>query len=504
MDSILLFPPGPSVAGSQLQLGTYLMWDPGADYGAQALIQSIEATNALRDGGAFALRNVGPRKMSFPLLLRDVPGQTLLQTEGLLRRWSTNGAAVAVQTETTPSGQAMFFDVIDGRWEPDYDGFENRSGHRKGTLFLDTQPWGYWPTMMLIASSASVGGPGILPFTGSFIGDAPGLGELFIVPTTATSYGPNMKTEMLAWSFSARPSFQAFWPAGSLIGGLATFFNYPGTLIGDAFAPASQAIRTVPTQINTTFAGMVAAAIPATLEPAYRGRFRLFAFARFGPSQAAPWLVTADAAAGSYAFTAVGIPGGLASSNPIATLPVAVASNGSLGGQGASPAYSVLDLGEIGLPLVASQQNSLQIRLWGEPPVSSVVANTFFDVGGIYLLPVDGAAGILTRGLNQPSLNASSNTGFQGNFYQSALTGDAFITLPTSVVGSISPVKDARAFYRGGLPLVGASQIQLDLLQAGWRIQDGTPSAQPPLRSQPHFASVSVRYRPSFQFLYGL
>ena len=61
MDSILIFPPGPSVAGSQLQIGTYLMYDPGADYGAKGLIQSIESQNALHDGGVFAYRNVGPR-----------------------------------------------------------------------------------------------------------------------------------------------------------------------------------------------------------------------------------------------------------------------------------------------------------------------------------------------------------------------------------------------------------------------------------------------------------
>src|SRR5262252_5872339 len=223
MDSVLIFPPGPSVAGSQLQIGTYLMWDPGADYGAQGLIQSIESMNALRDGGVFAFRDTNLRKMSFPLLLRDVPGQTLLQTESLLRNWTTAGAKVAVQTETTPSGQAVFFDVADGRWEPDYDGFENRAGRRRGTLFLVTQPWGYWPTEMLLASAASIGNFGQMAVNGaSVIGDVNPLAHIAVAPTVASNYAnaslanfspTNIQWEpdMIAVSLGARPSFTSFF-----------------------------------------------------------------------------------------------------------------------------------------------------------------------------------------------------------------------------------------------------------------------------------------------------
>lgn len=490
------------------------MWDPGADYGAQGLIQSMETSNALRDGGAFSYRSVGPRKMSFPLLLRDVPGQTLLQTESLLREWTTAGAYVAIQPETVASGEAVFFDVLDGRWEPDYDGYLNRAGRRRGTLYLDTQPFGYWPTMILLASAASIGGPGVMTLNtgGSYIGDAPGLGELFIAPTSATSYGISQKTETIAWSLGARPSFQAFWPAASLIAFTDTM---PATLFGDKYAPASQTLRFIATDTTLYLlqTGLAAAAIPAALESAYRGRFRFFAWARFGPSQGIPYTVSGDVGGPSYQFTPLGMAY-LASAAPVATVPVSVASWGQLGGQGASPAFSLIDLGEIGLPLVASQPNDLQLRIWGVPaqPIpgggiagaTTLIASSTVDIGGFYLQPLDGAAGLLPRGLYQPTYNSTTGVGFQGRFYQSAVTRDAYVTMPTSTLASLSPVRNALTFFRGALPIVGATTLQLDLLLAGKRIQNGTPSNQPPLRSEPAFAQVSVRYRPTFQFLHGL
>jgi hypothetical protein len=108
----------------------------------------------------------------------------------------------------------------------------------------------------------------------------------------------------------------------------------------------------------------------------------------------------------------------------------------------------------------------------------------------------------LPRGLNQPSYGIAG--GFQGRFYQTALTGDTFITTPTSVVGSVGPARDGRGFYRGVLPIVGATALQLDLLLAGKRIEAESPDKQPGIRSAPPYAQVSVRYRPQFQFMYGL
>ena len=87
--------------------------------------------------------------------------------EGMLARAAMPGAIVGVQPENVPSAQAVYFDVIDGRYETEHNIFHNRIGVRKGTLYLDTQPYGYWPTEILLASAASVGWSGALAVNGA-------------------------------------------------------------------------------------------------------------------------------------------------------------------------------------------------------------------------------------------------------------------------------------------------------------------------------------------------
>jgi hypothetical protein len=447
--------------------------------------------------------------MAFPLLLRDVPGQTLLQTETLLRRWTTAGAAVAVQTETTPSGQAVFFDVLDGRWEPDYDGFLNRAGRRRGTLYLDTQPWGYWPTEILLASAASIGFIGAVPINAgaSLIGDVPPLAHIVISPTVASSYA-GFVPDMLAVSLGARPSFVPFIPAASLTG--LTFGTIPNrilpSLIGDAFAPGSQAWAFSGTWnpglgvaggiTNWGFALHTGSLIGTALEPAYRGRFRIFGFMRNVSSQAAHIFSIADAQryGGGSQFNA------LASGNQLATVYPNTGTLASYSNQiySASPAYSVLDMGEITLPPVASGVvGGEMLRVFMNAP-TTMPATVL--VAGLFLLPVDGAAGVLTGGLTVPSMTSALATlgsaEFNANWVEAVtLTLGA----PGGVGGPGQPAVDGRALYRG-LPLrLGASTSQLVFMT-------GDRSIVPQVVAQGNveYARVSVSYRPSFQFLYGL
>ena len=82
------------------------------------------------------------------------------------------------------------------------------------------------------------------------------------------------------------------------------------------------------------------------------------------------------------------------------------------------------------------------------------------------------------------------------------ITGEALITSPTSVVGSISPLVRP-AWYQGQLPArIGPSTVSLNLNLAG---RGGfAPTWYSPLRSEPHFAQVSVRYQPRFTFMKAL
>jgi hypothetical protein len=524
-DSILIFPPGPSVAGSQLQLGTYLMWDPGADYGAKGLIQSLESSNALRDGGAFAYRNVGPRKMAFPLLLRDVPGQTMLQTESLLRTWTTAGAAVAVQPETVPSGQAVFFDVIDGRWEPDYDGFLNRAGRRKGTLYLDTQPWGYWPTEMLLASAASIGYMGRLAVNGaSVIGDVPPLARIQIIPSSASTFltsaigggGSQVGLDMVAISLGAQPSFAAFIPPASFFPQRIGFSASPGgvgtgVLSADQFAPASQGIFWSATAAIAGGApGWNLAAyaqIPSALEPAYRGRFRAFAFLKFAPAAAATVTFSAILDAERSGFPSS--MAALASGNQLATL--GGASNIVNSFFVASNAYHTLDMGEITLPAGGGSglQEAMRLRLWLNATTATAYAATV-GFGGLYLLPVDGAGGVLTRGGVVPTLSGNPIVGLatQAGFEWNTRFGEETYFVNTqpglAAVGAQPQVyADARAFYRGVAPRVGATTNQLTFLTSD-RIANNFAVTQQAYQGSVEYSKVSVSYRPTFQFLYGL
>lgn len=516
MDSILIFPPGASVAGSQLQLGTYLMWDPGADYGAKGLIQSIESSNALRDGGVFAYRSVGPRQMSFPLLLRDVPGRPLLQTESLLREWTTAGARVAVQPETVPSGQAVFFDVLDGRWEPDYDGFYNRAGYRRGTLFLDTQPWGYWPTEMLLASAASIGFMGNLPVNGgSVLGDVPPLAHVSIAPTVASFYASGGGTalsgrwqpDMLALSLSARPSFSSFIAPAAFVG-VSGGVDYTPTLIADKYAPASQAWSFVARGDSNPFGwynlAFSSSAISSALEPAYRGRFRVFGFARLNvPAATAPWQLLVDA----ERFVGTGPNAAMASANQSATAYGAIPTTALIS---ASPAYDILDLGELTLPPAGSGiQQGDRLRVWGRIPSVPAAATWSLSFGGLYLLPVDGAAGILTRGMISPSYSPGAGqtptqaaVDFNANSVESVEIVAGF---PASAPLPAPIINDARPFYRGAPLRVGASTSQL-LILTGDRLlnlQGADPNSLC-VQANVEYSQVSVSYRPTFQFLAGL
>jgi hypothetical protein len=507
MDSIIVFPPGASGAGSQLQLGTYLMWDPGANYGAQGLLQSLRSANALSDGGRFAFRYAPVRQMAIPLLLRDVPGQTLLQTESLLREWTTAGAYVAIQPETVPSGQAVFFDILDGRWEPDYNGFENRAGRRKGTLFLDTQPFGYWPTEILLASAASIGFFGSLAINApaSLIGDVSPLAHILVNPTAASSYpsdpvGSGWAPDMVAISLGGRASFLPFVGASSFPS--YTPVNGVASLTADKYAAAS--VARIITQLgaanqNWTLIADTGTFISSAIEPAYRGRFRVFAFAKIAPSTL-PWSMIVDAdrfvatnlVAGAYA------PFAMASANQLATVYNYISAPGIT----AAPAYSILDMGEVTLPPQASGfQTGVRLRAWTQNP-PSYAGTTQLSLAGLYLLPVDGAAGILTRGLYTPSI--FGGVGGIAEWNRSFVDS---VNILGRIPGTATPqaVDDGRDQYRGVSPRLGATTQQLLVLTGDRQVGNyGGGGTYPVVNGNWEYSQVSVSYRPNFQFLYGI
>lgn len=532
MDNVQIYPPGASqtacYAASAIQLGSWIIGDPGPNYGAQGLLQSIKSSNALSDGGRFGFRYAPVRQMALPLQINQVgtttPQQAVKIWEGRLRNAVTPGAMISIQPEGAATSEAVYFDVLDGRWEPDYNIYENRAGVRRGTLFVDTQPFGYWPTEILLASAASVGYLGQLAVNGaaSVIGDVPPLAHVIIAPTVSSYYAPTFSfgiwsPDTIGVSFGARPSFQPWWPAASFnsatYGGVVPAMA--PSLIGDKYAPASQALQYLGTSQNpngVVWNFIAWNAIPSALEPAYRGRFRAFALIKNAPSQlnAFQYIVDAERYAGAgSSFSA------MASSNTLATgysVTPSIAGPGGL--VSPSPGYPMLDMGELTLPPNASGvQGPVRLRLWTAFATNAAAALPSFlttTFAGLYLLPVDGAAGIQTRGLFSPSLGQSAAGLAPGS--------QAAIEFNTNYVDSISIVSgfgagpqpvlaDARSNYRGQALRIGASTSQL-LFVTGDRLANaggvGTSSNYATAQANLEYAQVSVSYRPAFQFLYGL
>lgn len=473
--------------GSQtVDVGSYTFADPGPDFDFGSLFKAQFVESAAAEGGLLAYETSGVRHFKFPLVLASsgvfaggVPGLA-----GTLRTLAKAGAYIDLQPDGVASDFAVRFDVLAGRLEEAYFLPEQRVARRRATLFLDVQPFGYLPTQIILASTASVGFPGTLTVPGaSVIGDVPGLAQIVVQASTPTSYpGGSWLSDMVAWSLSARPSMPAFAPAASLTGLLTA------SLAGNLFAAGSQALQLLFSPTQGGWTQMAYLAIGSAMEPAYRGRHRLYAFARVTPSQL-PFQISAD------------LVGGLQTGRSLASaMPVASVTPGAGGSYIAgSPAFQILDLGEISAPATASGlPQSLQVRLWGCPGSTGapVASPATLHIGGLYMQPLDRGAGVLPRGLAQPSMLTPSVTRLEINAIVPRVN---LAAVGANLATPMTPLEDGLLHYRGDMPRVSASTIQLDLL-AGQR-SAGSGATAPVVRAAEGFAAVSVSYRPRFTFL---
>lgn len=500
--------------GSGMEVASFVI-EPGPDFGEADLQKAIYSENPMMEGGVLAAEYVNVRRMAFPLRVASISS---FGGAAGVQAWLRTLARPGATLDLTPDGStdpAVRFDVNAGRFEPNssWDRQQWKQTDRmEGTLKLDVQPLGYWPTLILLASSASVGLPGSLPIpNSSVIGDVPALVSLMIVPTNPTHYAAgSWLTDTVAWSFAApagAASFFTYWGAGSV----TRFSGITGTLAADKYAVSSQAQQLVASQTQTNWDPMVAARLinntGAGLPMANNGRFRLFAYMRLGPSQSQPWQIAADTVLGAAESLAP-----LGSAGPVATLVPEVASaGGSVGAFGPqpSPAYQLLDLGDIDVPPVGSQTANApeltSLRLWSKPATSNVgVATPILSFGGFYLLPLNGAAGVLPRGLAVPTIHPFASPTQTGYLIDSTLGQQwNFAVGNFSVSSQPQPVLDTTAQYRGVQPHLAASNAQLDLLGAGRMVATGAASTVP-ARNAPTFAKVSIAYRPRFLFMKGL
>lgn len=492
--------------GSVFNLGSWIQADPGPDFGDGAM-RAAFTENPAADGGQLSAEMIGVRNMSFPLILGSNAAWTSLPAlEGMLRLAARPGGAyIDLQPNGVATADMIRFDIITGRWKPGYQIRHQAIGRRLGTLELDTQPFGYMPTSIILASAASVGLPGSLAVPGaSVLGDVPGLAKVRVAPFEPgpTQYAAGTwRPDAVFFSLSGRPSFLAHLRGASLAAdSTVTPSNMP-TVLGDQFAPASQAYQVLP----SAGAGWEMEALygisGTALEPAYRGRHRAFVWARLLPSQI-PWYLSVDVVSGANPKRA------LASAAPVATIPPGTAS-GTPGGYGAqpSPAYALLDVGEITIPDTASgipsRISAQSLRLWVSAPTTNMgIATPLIRFGGIYLVPLEGGAGLLPRGLTLPTIGAHPTTLDAGRGLVVDSVGGYSFFSRLDVPEIDDPIGDSGAYYRGVLPLVGASTLTINVCGGARKL--GASTSEPLIRAADHRAAVSVTYRPRFAFVRGL
>jgi hypothetical protein len=497
MDNLILYR---ADGASSFNLGSWLRADPGPDFGETDLLKANFSENPAAEGAELAFETVNHRPFTIPLRIASHSAWGGLQgAEAQLRQLARPGAYIDLQLDGVASAEAVRFDVIAGRYEVTHDvRMAQQLDRREGTLKLDVQPFGYWPTMILLASSASVGLPGSLDIpNASIVGDVAGQAQVFVQPTVGTSYSSGTWfPDMLGWSLAGRPSLPGLLGGGSW----STFGVGVGvaTRFADSLAPAATVFQQFYPVGATGWQGLAYWQVASALEPAFRGLFRTFAYVKWSPSTVLCAKLTADV----IPDTAFVPDRPIGSAAPVASL---VPDGGGSMFVSPSPGYQLLDLGLQSLPALASGQTSLSLlRLWFNAGTNTA-ATSVVTLGGVFLLPVDGAAGVVPAGLAQPTIyqinSSSKNNKFIADGVGQLLLHSRQVT--GDVGTGYQPDYNMMSRHFGVFPAVGASTTRLDLI-AGSRKWAASGATAPIVHSAPLFASVAVKYRPRFTFLKGL
>jgi hypothetical protein len=501
MDNLILV----SAQGSQYNLGTWLDPALGVDYGEQGVLSAMYADNPAADRIQLGYVDAHPRTMKFPMILASsgaFGGLHWLQTQ-IRQAVNSNPAYLDVLLDGVATGNHIRFDILTGRLVSNHDIFMQSQLRRdRFTLELDTQPFGYMPTLITLASvPTAFSGSSIVVPGASVLGDVKSPARiLWLGPnplTNGTAYSPGTWfNDVLAWGFNTQASFKLNAEVG-------TWTLSTGSYAADPFAPAASAWQGVGMPAAPSVWNVLAEYTPVTtLNRSYYGRFHAFGFARLAGS-GPPVQLLLD--------TALRSPNAMASGNPVATLAPEQASGG-VGWNGltvaASPAYQLLDLGEVSYPPGASalpSLNNAKFRLWCMS-ASWPAGATPLRFGGVYLIPLDqGGAnlggGVLPRGLAQPSIIGPS-VYVVHNFM---LDGVGQSALHMGTIDTIALLESP--YYRGPMPYVDQTVKTLEWITAG-RKNTGTgatsatgPSAVYSEGGQPYL--VSVQYQPRFLFVKG-
>lgn len=530
-DSYVLYgAQGIGTGASGIQLGTYVLAD-SVDFGAVGLQQPLIVGNPMRDGGVLAYSRANVRRMSFPMILPSggLGGFSLTQVESFIRRNAAGGGYIDLQPANVPTAEAVRFDIISGRWEPDYDMRLNALSKRTGVMTLETQPYGYYPTWITLASVTNAGGGPLIKqtfFGASILGDAPfaPVRLQFLcsnIDTNLASLGGTYVTDFMAWSIDRSPTWgrPSMLVMASLAGGSAGHLAWrfgAGTFIADAFASAI-----TPQLVHKTFippgvaTGVALVSLQLSANYNYGGRHRLFTWAKLEPSGVQPLGLQIEGAF-LYQFgnsdyrpflnTATIIPNGMAVASSLAHGP----SSGSYGAI-ASSAYVMYDLGEVSFQVPTYPIGYANAVLNVYYTRASTAASAQLTMAAIALLPLNGDSGIVPRGVFEGS------TGYLQGYYNQVerdwLVGGEMppggIFAQNIMVGNGEYVNTFGYGRERALPyaytsdprFVPATDNTLTLISAQRRFM---MSPTPMIAGAQTMTGYSLIYRPTFTFMKGL
>lgn len=509
MDNIWLTGP----LGTQWNIGSWLDKTQQLDYGAGGVMRQQLTQTTFVEGAQLGYETAaGPRKMTFPIRVPSggVAGLSVDLIEASLRQMVRPGGHVDLQPQGIATAEMVRFDILGGDVAHNaYSVDLQRINRRPLMLTLQTQPFGYWPTWITIASVAGVEPKPLVRLNipaASVIGDVPAPVRLMIRNQPLSGASPVAESDFIAWGIGGTASWSPTFMGQGSVAGAATSQSW--FLIGNGATArydqsASYVFGATPIVGRLTGAFTTFDQQQAWFKGFYwgqiRGTFRAYGYFKMTGGNAQSLRAVCDVIGHDTSQP-------VATGNPIATISPVASLNGA-------SFYSLIDLGEIRAPIPAASSYP-QIGAGAEGGIIRVsvagasdgsTATTTLDFAGISLLPISGGGGVMPRGLLTPSPMLVSNF-FDFGLDTSARLAGRFNRATSGLdIAGLAPDRDALEYYRGGFPYIGGTDQLLTIVQ-GERLYnqtiltDGGPVVQ---RNQGRL-NYSVQYQPRFTFTHGL
>lgn len=185
---------GVSTVGSGMEVGSTILIE-GTDWG-QDLINIQYAQAVQSEGGPIAFTSIPNRQIKLPFIYRGTSvDDTHQHIQKLNTTITTPGNVLSFKPEN--ASWATLFQIRGGRVTTQRDLRYARAQIIQGTIELSTEPFGYTPTWMLAASTATVGQ--LTPIIGSVIGDVPAKALITMNVATCQASGVGVAGALVSW-----------------------------------------------------------------------------------------------------------------------------------------------------------------------------------------------------------------------------------------------------------------------------------------------------------------